>query len=80
MCVHFRGNCQYVPSNRRYLVMSLLSTWVGIGLSVLVAIMSVKVSLGTYDPGAVVKAEEKKKMKEKKVAVAGDPPAVPFGV
>lgn len=80
LCVHFRGSCKYVSSNRRYLVMSLFSSWVGIGLSVLVAVVSVKVSLGTYDPGAVVKAEEKKKMKEKKVAVAGDPPAVPFGV
>lgn len=50
------------------------------GLSFIAAVVSVKVSIDTYDPGAVVKAEEKKKMKEKKVAVAGDPADIPFGI
>lgn len=60
--------------------MSLFSTWIGMGLSFIAAVVSVKVSIDTYDPGAVVKAEEKKKMKEKKVAVAGDPADIPFGI
>lgn len=32
----FDGDCEHIPSNRRYLLMSLLTLWVGIGLSVLV--------------------------------------------
>lgn len=78
LCVDFRGECKHIPSNRRYLLMSIVSLWVGMALSFVVAVVSARIVITTYDAGAVAKAEEKQKMK-KAVSMAKEP-AVPFGV
>lgn len=56
--------------------MSLISLWVGLGLSFIVAVVSVRVVRTTYDAGAIAQAEEKKRMKEKMANAT----VAPFGV
>lgn len=58
--------------------MSLISLWVGLGLSFIVGVVSARVVATTYDAGAIAQAEENKKMKEKMAMTNAT--VAPFGV
>ncbi|CAM9942699.1 unnamed protein product, partial [Hapterophycus canaliculatus] len=76
ICVEFTSNCENILSDRRYLLMSLISLWVGLGLSFVVAAVSARVVATTYDAEAIARAEEKKKLNEK----VANTTVAPFGV
>lgn len=58
--------------------MSIVTLWIGLGLSFVVAMVSMRVVATTYDEGAIAEAREKERMKEKKAAAAAS--SAPFGV
>ncbi|CAB1113101.1 unnamed protein product [Ectocarpus sp. CCAP 1310/34] len=78
LCVDFTSNCENITSDRRFLLMSLISLWVGLGLAFIVAVVSMRVVATTYDAAAIAKAEEKKLMKAK-FARDSATAAPPFG-
>lgn len=78
LCVDFTSDCENIPGNRRYLLMSLVTLWVGLGLSFVVAVVSMRVAATTYDAGAIAEAREKERMKEK--AASASAATAPFGV
>ncbi|CAM9712496.1 unnamed protein product, partial [Ectocarpus sp. 13 AM-2016] len=78
LCVDFTSSCENIISDRRFLFMSLISLWVGLGLAFIVAVVSMRVVATTYDAAAIAKAEEKKLMKAK-FARDSATAAPPFG-
>lgn len=61
--------------------MSLISLWIGLGLSFVVAVVSMRVVATTFDAGAIAEAREKERMKEKAAASSSSKAkAAPFGV
>lgn len=79
LCVDFTSDCENIPGNRRYLLMSLVTLWVGLGLSFIVAVVSMRVVATTYDAGAIAEARRLEKMKEKNAATTTTAASAPFG-
>lgn len=73
LCVKFTSSCADIPLNRRYLFFSIVSLWVGAGLSFVVAVVSLRVVATTFDAGAVAKAELKQEMKMKNAGAKAVP-------
>ena len=59
--------------------MSLISLWVGLGLSFVVAVVSTRAVATTFDAKAIAAAKMKEKTKEKNAATAAAGSSAPFG-